>query len=58
MNSGKTLLVVNTAAWIVGGLGLGLGGYFLLSGSKSPTTAALAPRIGPEGASLSCVGSF
>ena len=58
VNSGKTLVVVNTAAWIVGGLGLGLGGYFLLSGSKSQPTTALAPRIGPDGASLSCVGRF
>jgi len=56
--TGKTLIIVNTTAWIVGGLGLGAGAFFLLSGSKSPTTTALAPSVGPTGASLSCVGSF
>jgi hypothetical protein len=56
--TGKTLIIVNTAAWIVGGLGLGTGAFFLLSGSKSQTTTALAPSVGPTGASLSYVGSF
>jgi len=57
-NSGKKWLVVNTAGWIVGGLGLGLGAYFVLSSPKSSTSAALTTRLGPDGASLSCVGSF
>jgi hypothetical protein len=56
--TGKKLLVVNTVGWVVGALGLGFGAYFVLSAPKSQTTAALAPSIGPDGASLSCVGSF
>jgi hypothetical protein len=56
--TGKTLIIVNTASWIVGGLGLGAGAFFLLSGSKSQTTTALAPSVGTTGASLSFVGSF
>jgi hypothetical protein len=57
-DSGKRLIIVNTAGWIVGALGLGLGAYFVLSAPKSATTAALAPSVGPDGASLSCVGTF
>jgi hypothetical protein len=57
-SNGKKLLVVNTVGWVVGALGLGLGAYFVISSPKSHTTAALAPGIGPDGASLSCVGSF
>jgi hypothetical protein len=56
--SGKTLLVVNTAAWIVGAVGLGVGGYLLLSPSSSRTTTALVPAATSDGASLSCVGTF
>jgi hypothetical protein len=49
--TGKTLIIVNTAAWIVGGLGLGTGAFFLLSGSKSQTTTALAPSVAGRAAS-------
>jgi hypothetical protein len=56
--NGKKLVIVNTAGWIVGGIGLGLGAYFVLSSPKSSTSAALTTRLGPDGASLSCVGSF
>jgi hypothetical protein len=55
---GKTLLVVNTAGWIVGAVGLGLGAYLVLSPSSSRVTTALVPAASPEGASLACVGSF
>ncbi|HEX9296458.1 MAG TPA: tetratricopeptide repeat protein [Polyangiaceae bacterium] len=58
VSSGKTLLVANTAAWIVGGVGLGLGAYFLLKPQRNPTTPALVPSVGPGVAALSCVGSF
>jgi hypothetical protein len=58
-SSGKTLLIANTAAWIVGGLGLGLGAYFVISGSRSSrTTTALAPTVGADGAALSWLGTF
>ncbi len=56
--SGKRWLVVNTAGWIVGALGLGFGAYFVLSSPKGQTTTAIAPRVGADGAMLSCVGSF
>jgi hypothetical protein len=57
-STGKKLLVVNTVGWVVGALGLGFGAYFVLSSPKSSTSAALAPHVGPDGASLSCVGTF
>jgi hypothetical protein len=57
-SSGKTLLVVNTVGWVVGGVGLGLGAYLLLSAPRSRATAALVPAAAPDGASLSCVGTF
>ena len=56
--SGKTLLVVNTVAWVVGAVGLGLGAYLVLSPSGSRTTTALVPAASSNGASLSCVGTF
>jgi len=61
VSSGKTLIVANTAAWIVGGVGLGVGAYFFLKPQRSSTaaaTAALAPNVGPGVAALSCVGTF
>jgi hypothetical protein len=56
--SGKTLLVVNGAAWVVGGVGLGLGAYFLLSGAAHPPATGLLPNAGPGHAGLSYRGSF
>ncbi len=56
--SGKTLLVANTVGWIVGGVGLGLGAYLVLSAPRHRTTAVLVPSATPDGASLSCVGRF
>jgi hypothetical protein len=43
--SGRTLTAVNTAGWIAGGVGLGSGLYFLLSGGRS---SASAPRVTPS----------
>jgi hypothetical protein len=57
-SSGQTLLVVNTAAWIVGAAGVGLGAYFLLSSSPGRPAAAVVPVVSAEGAALSCVGRF
>jgi hypothetical protein len=56
--TGKTLLVVNTAGWIVGAVGVGLGAYLVLSPSSSKVTTALVPSASPDGASLACVGRF
>ncbi|HKQ68279.1 MAG TPA: hypothetical protein VJT73_03030 [Polyangiaceae bacterium] len=56
--SGKSLLVVNTASFIVAGAGLGLGAYFLLSAPKSRATAALAPNVSPRSVDLSLTGTF
>jgi len=56
--SGKPLLVANTVGWIVGGVGLGLGAYLVLSAPLHRTTAILVPSASPDGASLSCVGRF
>jgi hypothetical protein len=56
--SAKTLLVVNTTAWIVGAVGLGIGAYLVLSPSTSRSTTALVPAASSDGASLSCVGTF
>lgn len=57
-SSGRTLLVVNTAAWVVGAAGIGLGAYFLLSSSPDRPSAAVVPFASPDGAALSCVGRF
>jgi hypothetical protein len=56
--TGRKLLIANTVGWAVGALGLGLGAYFVLSAPKSQTSAALAPAVGPDGASLTYIGSF
>ena len=58
VTSGKTLVVVNSVAWIAGAAGLGLGAYLILSSPRSRSSAALAPAVAPDGAALSCVGTF
>jgi hypothetical protein len=57
-SSAKPLLAVNAAAWIAGGVGLGLGAFLILSGSRSRPAAALVPQASPNSAALSCVGTF
>jgi hypothetical protein len=45
VNSGKTWLPINTAAWVVGIAGLGVGAYLVLAnsgGARPPATAGLA----------------
>jgi hypothetical protein len=56
--AGRTLLAVNTAAWIIGALGLGAGFYFVLSDDGGGGSAALAPSVGPNNASLVLRGAF
>jgi len=55
---GHDLVFVNTAAWIVGAAGIGLGAYFLISSSPDGKVAALVPLATPSGPGLSCVGTF
>jgi len=57
-NSGKSLLVVNAVAWVVGAVGLGVGGYLLLAPGPRPVTTGLAVSASPGGAGLSYRGSF
>jgi hypothetical protein len=57
--SGQSLLLVNTVAWGVGVLGLGLGTVLFLTAEPAPTrTAKVAPYVGPTGAGLVAAGSF
>jgi hypothetical protein len=56
--SGRTLLVVNSAAWIVGGLALGVGAYFILAGPSRASDARVVPSVGPHGAQVSYQGCF
>jgi tetratricopeptide (TPR) repeat protein len=56
--SGETLLVVNGAAWIVGGLGLGVGAYLILTNGTPSSTNGLMPTVGPNGAAVSYRGTF
>ena len=55
----RTLTTVNTAAWIAGGVGLGLGAYLLISTApKDKGTTAFAPSVSRDGFSVWCRGSF
>lgn len=57
--SGRTLTVVNTAGWIAGGVGLGAGLYFLLSGARTrASTPQVAPSVGRDGFAFWYRGSF
>jgi hypothetical protein len=56
--SGRTLLVVNSASWIVGAVGLGVGAYFVLSSSSQPSSAVVAIDGGRDFARLSYRGRF
>jgi hypothetical protein len=57
--SARTLTAVNTAAWIAGGVGLGLGAYLLLSTTpRDKGTTAIAPTLGRDGFGFSCRGTF
>jgi hypothetical protein len=56
-SSGRTLLPINLAAWIVGGVGLGAGAYFLFV-RRDGTSAGVSAAAVPGGAALSARGSF
>ena len=57
--SGRTLTTVNTASWIAGGVGLGVGLFFLLSaGRNDKSTTAIAPSFGRDEFAVWCKGSF
>jgi hypothetical protein len=55
----RTLTTVNTAAWIAGGAGLGLGAYLLISTSpRDKARTAVAPSVSGDGFSVWCRGTF
>jgi hypothetical protein len=55
---GKALVVANTASYIVGAAGLGVGAYFVLFGSRRPSTTGIAPSVGPGQVGLAYLGTF
>jgi tetratricopeptide (TPR) repeat protein len=58
-NAAKTLTTVNTAAWVAGGVGLGLGAYLLFStAARDKGKTAVVPSVGSEGFAVWCRGSF
>jgi hypothetical protein len=58
-SSARTLTAVNTAAWIAGGVGLGLGAYLLISTApRDKGRTAVAPSFSGDGFGLFCRGSF
>jgi len=55
---GKTLLVANTASWVVGALGLGLGFYIVLSSDRARTRTELVISPRPGSGQISIRSSF
>jgi hypothetical protein len=58
VSQGKTLTVVNAAAFAVGAAGLGLGAYLVLSNRQDGAAATIGPGVVASGAGLTCVGAF
>jgi hypothetical protein len=57
--SGRMLTTVNTASWVAGGVGLGVGLYFLLSaGRHDKSTTAVLPSFGRDEFAVWCKGTF
>jgi hypothetical protein len=56
--AGRTLLVVNSVAWIVGAVGLGAGAYLVLADEGAGASTALGARLGPKSAALQVRGAF
>jgi hypothetical protein len=57
-SAGKTLADVSTAAFIVGGASLAVGGYLLLTRKDASTTARVAATAGPAAVGLRLSGEF
>lgn len=58
-NAARTLTAVNTAAWIAGGVGLGVGAYLLVATpSRDKGTTAIAPTVSRDGFAVFCRGTF
>jgi hypothetical protein len=57
-SAGSTLATVSTAAFIVGGASLAVGGYLLLTKKDAPATARLSAAAGPAAVGLRLVGEF
>lgn len=58
VSTGKALVLANAAGIIVGAVGLGLGGYFILSTSRRAGSTGIAPIVGPGQAGLSYLETF
>ena len=57
--SGRTLTTVNTVSFIAGGVGLGVGLYFLLSAGRNEKSAtAILPSVGRDEFAVWCKGSL
>jgi hypothetical protein len=57
-SAGSTLAAVSTAAFIVGGASVAVGGYLLLTKKDAPATARLSASAGPAALGLRLVGEF
>ena len=57
-SAGDTLASVSTAAFIVGGASLAVGGYLLLTKKDAPATARLSATAGPAVIGLRFGGEF
>ena len=57
-SAGQTLGTVSTAAFIVGGVSVAVGGYLLLTRKDAPATARVAATAGPGVVGLRLAGEF
>ncbi len=59
-SKGNVLLGINTVGWVVGILGLGLGGYFVLapSGTSAKASLAVGPLLHAGGGTVVAEGRF
>lgn len=57
-SQGKTLVVLNAAAFAIGAAGVGAGAYLILSNPRASAPATLASSVGPSGAFVSYSGAF
>ena len=59
-SSGSTLLPINAVAWIIGAVGVGIGGVLLLTSSSSSAPTATSPRVDLRftGTGLAAQGRF
>jgi hypothetical protein len=58
VDRGKSLLPFNAIAWGVAAVGLGVGGYLVLTSGRKSTAARVAPLVGPSAYAVGVSGSF